>query len=261
MTSEANSNFISLWKKLNSANPPIECEDQPIISIIRQAKKSFVERQIKNCLSLEWELGINLTSNEKIIFEHQKQLKTETRLRRANKNNNLFIYITVSPPTNITLERLQFICNKQVNRPFVKNYWYVIEQRGFNSETIGSGLHSHLIIERNVDTYHKPSKIMSLLRDGFSTLFKSKTKKKPIILKEQLYIYPCGLQHAIDLDYKQSKLNYLLGYKIDKEKLIKLQYDLLFRQQNDFPNLFTNTKINYTYNPNIKLPEIKNPEA
>lgn len=253
MTSEANS-YISLWQKLNIANPPSNGEDPSIIHLYRRAKKSFIDRKIQYCLRQEWELGQGLTPNEQILKSHTEDLRYKILQKKANFRNDSFIYVTVSPPPSVTVEKILKVASTQAKRVFVKNYWYVIEQRGENSENFKTGIHLHFLIERDL-TRLKPCKVIKRLKNGFGQLFPIKNKIR-IFNEAQLYAYSAGYQHSIDLDYAQSKLCYMLGFKIDPKKHLKQPYDLLLRHQLNIPNIFTNLEINYQYNPEIKMAAI-----
>lgn len=259
MTSDANS-FINLWHKLNNANPstpeniPLGKLEPEIISIARQAKKTFLDRKIQHCLRLEWELSLGLTENQKLIKEHLTDLQLKKKFKNALENNNGFVYITVSPPPNTPIDKILKVALKQSKRSFVKNYWYVIEQRGDSLSTFKNGVHIHFLIERNLELsfVDKPGKVCKNLQKGFGVLFPIKNKMRKFI-EAQNYAYALGNQFAIDLTYKDSRLNYMLGYKKDLKKLSKLPYDLLLRKEFDIPNIFTNVENNYIYNPEIKI--------
>lgn len=140
-------------------------------------------------------------------------------LRKIKKNAHFFVTISLPPDSN--LEEIKKVMERIVMKKWIQNqkWYYVFEQRGETMETAGDGLHIHLLILKN------KKRKSQCLREIASTF---KISKNFVDVREgnteELYV---------------KRLNYLKGDKNDK-KLMKVKIDLLFRQNNNLRDIYTN---------------------
>lgn len=128
-------------------------------------------------------------------------------------------FVTVNFKPEVLLSQAQQVLQRLVSRKIVSKYWYNFEQRGDDLQTIGQGLHSHLVLLSQTarSEFH---------RDIYNTLKTSVGNSKHVDVKE----YP--------LTYLDEKLAYLNGEKWDPDKYNKVQMDRLFRSKNNLEIIY-----------------------
>lgn len=136
--------------------------------------------------------------------------------------NKAHYFITISLETS-SLEDIRKAIQRTLKKCWIVNntWYYCIEQRGDSQETMGRGLHIHLLILKN----KRKSQVIRELAGTF------KIKSNFIDVRfgetEELYL---------------RRIFYLKGEK-KESKLDKVKYDILFRQKNNLDPYYTNGKI------------------
>lgn len=151
-----------------------------------------------------------LTVDEKLII--QKQV-----LRNSTKPP--YIFLTVSPRPDITLNVFKNCIEKFIMKKFIKEYAYVYEVRDCQNG-IYTGLHSHILCRYVCRPY--------------DFLRASKTAFKNV----------CNVNHSDILNVKYileellpDKISYMLGNK-KKSKERGVELSRAYRQENDMPEIF-----------------------
>lgn len=188
-----------------------------------KSKKEYFKILVKQKLKLELELGICKCPFTTSLHKQIKDLKNE----KAKESDTKYLgFFTFNFKPGITLENLFIFMNKLTKKKWMSTYSYCIEQRGESLEELGKGLHIHLLFHRN---QKRPSECV---RECFNTFNKYTEMSFTIFNKKCCKFYP--------LEYYDDKIEYMVGAKWDKDKLIKVQMDKEFRKRNDIKLLYTN---------------------
>ena len=141
----------------------------------------------------------------------------EYRLKNSNKLGNV-LWITFNPAPNINFEDFKSQCDKFVNKKWVFECIWVIEQRGKTLDELGNGFHAHFLIWRQPDK--RPNQIVSETKTHF--------KNYCDVEKWQcLNIQNCKEDHI------DNRKNYMLGEKKLQEnddKYLKQMMDIKWRE-------------------------------
>lgn len=141
-------------------------------------------------------------------------------------------FITINPKPDTSIIKFYNLISKQVLRNFMVNPKIVFEQRGSNSETLGNGMHCHILIERAKVPNICPSSIQQKLFKALSSI--------------------CGnIQHidvkvANGINY-DNREKYIQGKKIDDSKKQKVAMDRIWRQKNNLLDIYNADTIQETY--------------
>lgn len=138
-------------------------------------------------------------------------------LMQAKPNKDTIFWITISPPDG---ETLKFInkCHTLTERSYLPNIAYTFEQRGESNETMGNGVHCHIVAD------HKKGIAPKQIINNLASLFK--LSHTSIDVKK----YPAH--------YRPDKIQYLLGNKYDEEKNSKLIMDIEFRKKYNLNKIY-----------------------
>lgn len=156
-----------------------------------------------------------------IAFERVMKLKKDAIRELVLEEPELY-FITVNPKPDITLDMLMKHVHNFCSRRSVRDYFYSIEQRGETEETMGNGIHSHILVEWN----KKDNKYIKQF------LFESCKRIVGSNMPQILNI------RRITKNVFQDKLDYLNGIKWDTEKDLKIKYDIKFREINKISPLY-----------------------
>ena len=185
------------------------------VNLVMECKKNVIRRKVEKLI----QNNIELSRCSDAVDGIQKHLESTTQSvkeLRANKQCNLYAFITISPKSNTTLDEFKKLVEKWVNRSIFTEYLYVFEQRGVSEDEIGKGFHAHALVKRNLN--YKPSKIKELTKNSFKNV--------------------CNVQNPaclnikwISSNYVLDKQGYLLGEKSDEGKPEKQDIDKVWRLQ------------------------------
>lgn len=220
---------LSKTQKLNEDNNiGEEIKKCKLHELYESEKLLFLKTKMRELVKKEW--------NEGLIYVDFKQHYDEEIGRNDNTN---YFWITINPSPNITLKELQKEVERYVKRTFIKSYIYVYEQRGSeaNEKNIGEGVHSHILIERDMSANVSPYDIQKRTRVAFKNICDSQNKSI-------LHFKQMPEEYIID------KFNYLTNKNLDedhKDKEEKQEYDKIWREKNLIKNYYAlgNLKIKY----------------
>ena len=205
-------------------------------SIKEQALKEFLKQKWKQFYHLKWRQDPNnIDMNYDIKDYKELDLRIKSLSKKTNKKyKNYFITITTPPET----DKLKFIngCKKLFQNAVIHRGYMVIEQRGETEETVGDGLHCHMLIFRE-DKYAHSRFTNRLLGQLIKLNINSKYKNVKQLLKlANLNSAPFSFQNIKD-ETVEKKLSYIQGNKND-EKLLKVQFDKVFRKKFDLQEIY-----------------------
>lgn len=144
---------------------------------------------------------------------------------RLNKYKIIYNYywITINPKPEITMEKFFQIINKITNLKIFRKCIFSFEQRGETEQTIGSGLHCHILGCAGNGYSH--SHFCSRIRNYF-TEFVGNISTHVWIVK-------------IPEDWIEEKVQYIRGLKWDPEKEQKINMDRIWRMEKGIHPYYT----------------------
>jgi len=204
-------------------------------------KLLFIKTKFRELIKKEW--------NEGLIYKDFKDFYDEEIGKNDNTN---YFWITINPKNNITIKELQKEIDRYVKRTFIKSYIYVYEQRASkeNGKDMGEGLHSHLLIERDMSANVSPYDIQKRTRVAFKNVCDSQNKSI-------LHFKQMPEEYIID------KFNYITNKNLDEEHIDKKQkqdYDKLWREQNLIKSYYASNTLEIKYLEYINGEEIQKQE-
>ena len=120
-----------------------------MLEIYNQEKDTLIRNKIKGILSTQFELeelGSTLANLKKLRDDKNLLLKQF----KAKADNNLHVFITVNLKPGATLDDLKTKTEKLCRRQcFVEPAFWVYEQRGGTVQTMGNGIHAHILHPRS----------------------------------------------------------------------------------------------------------------
>lgn len=154
--------------------------------------------------------------------------KLKNRFQELQDNKKQFFFVTVNfDDTKVLdeLKELKFTIKKRLQRIYIKDYIYCIEQRGESTDCI-HGYHTHILFQTN-----KYKKLSEIIREFYQAFKNYVSDKQKVDVKVASHSF-------------EPRLKYILGKKKDKEKLKKMEIDIIFRNQyNIDPHYTTNTDL------------------
>ena len=224
-------------------------ENQDREDMIRQIQEGCYIKAIKEMyvkLYKEREY-YKLAQGESIHHPLQKVYNEVVELRKSKFVSNIktdYLFVTINPDEKIS-EFSKFVSALKAieKKSWVNDICYVIEQRGKNSDEIGKGYHTHLLIHRNGKSFSK------FCKEILNTLYSHKVLDKDFVeefnknkdASDYHIPYQKGpfVVEYTEPDKLKNRFTYMLGSKKttdDKgnynEKDIKQEYDIPFREQN-----------------------------
>ena len=185
------------------------------LALYNAERELFLQRKIKKCLGLEYELEKlgDLFKNIKTLENNNSKLLKE---KTAEANQNSWIWLTINPKESISLEVFRKKCLKIVKYSCFTGAIWCYEQRGtLKEDNIGKGLHIHALLKRNLS--FKPSYCERKIREGCKTLVGNIKSINQIVVSK------------IGNDYAKDKYKYMTEAK-KLEKRDKQKGDISFRK-------------------------------
>ncbi len=150
------------------------------------------------------------------------------------KNKNALGFFTFNFKPEITLGQAIVLMKDIINKKWLKlnEYYYCYEQRGNTLETMGQGLHVHLLFKK------PPKKSPQHCKNECWNNFKKYCDLKEDIIFEKHFLF-------IPESWKQDKIEYILGNKHkdpDGSKKIKVIFDKIYREKNNIKNIYSNNE-------------------
>lgn len=200
-----------------------------------QALKEFLKQKWKQYYTLQWRADPSKIANNNDInnYKELEERIKELSSKKKGKYKNYFITLTTPPKT----DKLKFIngCKKLFDNAVIDRGYMVLEQRGETEETVGDGLHCHMLLFRTKYTHSKFSNrlLNQLIKLNINENYKS---YKQLLKLANMDSSPFSFQNIKD-ETVEKKLNYIQGNKND-EKLLKVQFDKVFRKKFDLQEIY-----------------------
>ena len=202
--------------------------------LMLSSRNEFIKIKWRQYYSLLWSHNPNLIETVKPMKLSELKMKIEElSSKRRSKYKNYFITLTTPPKT----DKNKFIdgCKKLFNNAVIDRGYMVFEQRGETVDTVGDGLHCHLLVMREKYTHSKFSNrlLNQLIKLNINENYKS---VKQLFKLANLSSSPFSFQNIKD-ETVEKKLAYIQGNKND-EKLLKVQFDTVFRKKFDLQEIY-----------------------
>jgi len=156
-------------------------------------------------------------------YKEMKQIEEKNvdliRERVAISHNNLYVWVTINPKSDITLEVFKRKMEKLAHRKIFTEAKYVFEQRGTDEQTLGNGMHCHLLARRNLS--YKPFKVKECIQNTCKGIV-GNVKSSNLV----------NVQN-IGEEFAKDKLEYILGTKTGEGKDQKQKMDPIWRKKNN----------------------------
>lgn len=110
-----------------------------------KAREKLFQILYQEKMRLELQQNISKDKPLQDLYNEVKELRGKTL---SDGRIPDYVFITVSPPSHITLEELIKMAQDLHKKKWMLNYLYVIEQRGTTEDDCGKGFHYHSIIFR-----------------------------------------------------------------------------------------------------------------
>lgn len=180
------------------------------------AVKEITEKMMKQAIMNEVKLGKGeqfLVKINNYIEEQKIELKKQT----AKKHNNGYMFITINPKPSVQLKDFIKLLKKISKKTCFEKCMYVLEQRGKDSDEIGTGFHAHMLVQRNLQ--YKPIKLKQNIQNSCKKIVGN------IHNDNQLNIQTVGEEFAKD------KQQYIIGDKTGDGKDKKQDMDKIWRKE------------------------------
>ncbi len=190
--------------------------------LIDQSLENFTKKKVEGIIKDKYNAG---TLGEKWLKVKEYETKTKTELKEAvvKAHNNGYVFVTINPDKDCTLQKFETLVDKFAKRNMFKSYRYVFEQRGTTKEEAGKGLHAHILLKRNLD--YKPCLVTKNSKNTFKSIAKV---DNPSIL---------NIQH-IGADFAKDKDEYMTQVKDDEHKAEKQVIDKYFRDKMNLKHVY-----------------------
>ena len=201
-----------------------------------RAINEFYASKMKKLLQLRWDNNIHDPPKIKDWADLKSQIDDLSMVRKNAKYENYFLTITTTPDK----DKQQFIT--QIQKLFgcsvIDKGYLVFEQRGDSMDTVGNGLHAHILAFRDNKKYNH-SKFTNRLLGMLVKLGINKTYKsvKGLLLKASKKSSTFSYQN-IKNETVDKKIAYINGDK-NEDKLEKVKFDEIFRKKFDLQKIYT----------------------
>lgn len=192
-----------------------------------ECNKEIIKRQLIKYNNNLLKLGEHPNNNLQKLFN--KNLELDDRIY-AKKNTNAYGFFTYNFKPEITLGQAIVMMKDIINKKWLQNneYYYCYEQRGTSIETMGDGLHVHLL-------FKKPDgKSPQHCKNECWNVFKKFCDLEPKLIFEKHFKF-------IPECWKADKIDYISGTKNkdpDGSKTVKVKFDKIYREKNNLKELY-----------------------
>lgn len=241
-TGEVDNDTIKMMREINKLD--IANGNSPTYNLIDngtelEEKKIFKEERLNGFRLAVRKYWTNYYSQMLLYTDKYDEIleglkKTKLELEEVTNNSKFIktdmLFITVNPDKTVDLSKFLKKVKSCVSKKWIDEHLYVIEQRGDNEETVGSGFHVHMLI------YHqnKSKKWSDVKREIQSTFTSVCETSNPSCLK---------IKNVPSQTAYNNYLNYMIGKKKDvKNKLVKQEFDKVFRKNNGLLDVYTSSQ-------------------
>lgn len=164
--------------------------------------------------------------DQQSLYDEVQELKLEDSNRKVK-----WCFFTLNFIEDITLPQILNVMHNIVNKCWMQKipWYYCIEQRGISLETMGQGLHVHLLMPKPKDK--QPYNCKNEIWSSYNKYCKLNQK---LVFEKHLLMIP--------QEWKDEKIEYLKGNKtkdLDGSKAIKVKFDRIFREKNNLKDLYS----------------------
>lgn len=213
---------------MGDKSPEEPMEYQKALETYLDALADWKKQKLKSIFTKSYQAG-KLGSQWIAIKEHEEKLNCTIRESKAQKHNNLYLWLTVSPKPSVELEDFKSRVEKAVTRTMFSDYLYVYEQRGTEQKcNLGDGFHAHILLKRNLD--YKPCKVIANIKNTF--------KDMTLVENKEIFAW-----YWCSNEYKLDKVEYITGLKTAEGKDEKQIGDKMWRKYNDLETFYGNLEI------------------
>jgi len=158
--------------------------------------------------------------------QHIPMLTEYFRLISSIKPDLSCYFVTINWKSGVRPDQTVRVIQNILSKKWVpREYYFVYEQRGTDTDSVGTGYHNHfLFIDLDKPKCH-------IQREIFSTVKNLVGNKMHVDVRQ------------IPKDWVQDKLDYMLGKKWDPEKDPKCHIDKIFRSINNLDALYASKYI------------------
>lgn len=163
-----------------------------------------------------------------MVFRYNQSLIKQIAISPAPRGVVNYIWITINPKPEVTLKKFISKIKQIIKYKWVLSYWYSLEQRGEDNEKRGEGMHCHMLLK--IPTGKRiPDIRAQLTKVLISSIIGTK--------KHVHFVTPREIKLSPD-QFMEDKLEYLEGHKWDSEKDVKIEQDLIWREENNLENIY-----------------------
>lgn len=199
-------------------------------NLYMKEQKEVLRLKMRKHFSMLFDLG-RLGKEYSLLKDDLDNLSIKIKERNSIKNNNLWLFITISPRFTENFEKCHKIIQKIVKKTCFDDYLYVVEQRGtIAKKNVGHGFHFHILAKRSLN--YKPSKCSQNVRNSTKNICGNSKDNRIVNIQK------CGMEFA------KTKVNYIIGKnKTGDGKDLKQDADLVFRKQKSLSPYYGNIHI------------------
>lgn len=196
----------------------------------RKLRRSLQTLRQKALKDVSTEFYKKLYKMKLVLNKSNKYITKETftefvevsqQFKQLHNYYHQFITISLPPVFKENLGKLQGLMSKLLKWKWIDQWEYTIEQRGITPETLGEGIHIHLI-NKNPKITKRPSHIVREVSKLFNI-------KKNFV----------DVETSNDQELLETRRKYIRGEKKDT-KMDAVKMDKLFRKNNNLALVYTN---------------------
>lgn len=180
-----------------------------------EVEKELYKNAIRKIVKIKLEEGTYYAKELQDVY-------TEAKTLTQQSVSEQYFFITICPYDYIELEKIQKAVTKFLKKKWMQKYLYVYEQREDDPDKPYNGIHLHFIVHR---TGIAKSDVIREIYNTCKNIVGSKQSVDVKLLKTERDLY--------------IKINYLLGAKSSKEKMLKQLVDRKFRQEKNLLSYYS----------------------
>ena len=193
------------------------------IQNLNNAKREISVSLFKKYTMLQLELG-EADSELQLQYDNVKELKSRVKGKKSK-----YCFFTLNFKSDVGLNDILYCMHQIVNKCWIRDWKYCIEQRGQTDEDMGKGLHVHLLMPKPSDK--QPWNCKNEVWNNFKKYCGFDYK---FVFESHFLIIPN--------DWVEEKIEYMKGNKIkdpDGSKAKKVEFDRKFRKLKNLQDLYS----------------------
>lgn len=233
------SDYTDIQKKQSQKFPELMDRVGNLQEIYNQELMKVMRDMVRKMILLEFEvLGADGDATGLRCNSHCAELYHMVRdrmnaLEKKKPNQAFFITLNfldeASGPDLRNGVLIPFVL-KKIEKVYVKDWFFVVEQRCIEKDEKFGGYHIHLLIETN--RYKKKSDV---IREFYGSFKKYMFDPQKVDVRDATHSF-------------NQRVDYMLGDKKDAVKLLKCKHDLTFRQEFELEDFYTSDEKHFMKN-------------